>query len=141
MNAEIPHPTCHAALSDLADRSLLRSLAYLDGRWCAAGDAADFAVTDPASGALVARVAGLGRTETEAAIAASACGEVPGRGEKGKVLALVDGEAITEEMQATGIELVEPALQFQFLPSPEELEQCRELGRKIAARVKSSCNQ
>ncbi len=50
-------------------------------------------------------------------------------------------KAITEEMQATGIELVEPALQFQFLPSPEELEQCRELGRKIAARVKSSCNQ
>ncbi|MBE0604423.1 MAG: peptidyl-prolyl cis-trans isomerase [Deltaproteobacteria bacterium] len=32
------------------------------------------------------------------AIAASACGEAPGRGEKGKVLAIVDGEAITEEM-------------------------------------------
>ena len=79
MNAEIPHPTCHAALSDLADRSLLRSLAYLDGRWCAAGDAADFAVTDPASGALVARVAGLGRTETEAAIAAATAAFAPWR--------------------------------------------------------------
>ena len=32
------------------------------------------------------------------AIAASACGEAPGRGEKGKVLAIVDGEALTEEM-------------------------------------------
>jgi len=32
------------------------------------------------------------------AVAASACGEAPGRGEKGKVLAIVDGEAITEEM-------------------------------------------
>jgi len=32
------------------------------------------------------------------AIAASACGEAPGRGEKGKILAIVDGEAITEEM-------------------------------------------
>lgn len=32
------------------------------------------------------------------AITASACGEVPGRGEKGQILAIVDGEAITEEM-------------------------------------------
>jgi flavorubredoxin len=48
-------------------------------------------------------------------------------------------KAITEEMQATGIELVEPALQFQFLPAPEEFEQCKELGRKIASRVISSC--
>jgi flavorubredoxin len=47
-------------------------------------------------------------------------------------------KAITEELQATGIELVEPALQFQFLPAREELEQCRELGRKIAAHVKSA---
>jgi flavorubredoxin len=47
-------------------------------------------------------------------------------------------KAITEEMQATGIELVEPALQFQFLPSPEEFDQCRELGRKMAARVKAA---
>ena len=47
-------------------------------------------------------------------------------------------KAITEEMQATGIELIEPALQFQFLPSKEELEQCRELGRTMASKVKSS---
>jgi len=32
------------------------------------------------------------------AFAASACGEVPGKGEKGKVLAIVDGEAFTEGM-------------------------------------------
>ncbi len=32
------------------------------------------------------------------AIGASACGEVPGKGEKGKVLAIVDGEAVTEAM-------------------------------------------
>ena len=49
-------------------------------------------------------------------------------------------KAITEEMQATGIELAEPALQFQFLPDREELEQCKELGRKMASRVKSSCS-
>ncbi len=49
-------------------------------------------------------------------------------------------KAITEELQATGIELVEPALQFQFLPAQEELEQCKELGKKMASRVKSSCS-
>ncbi len=32
------------------------------------------------------------------AIAASACGEAPGKGKQGKILAIVDGEAITEEM-------------------------------------------
>jgi len=32
------------------------------------------------------------------AVAASACGEGPGKGKQGKILAIVDGEAITEEM-------------------------------------------
>jgi flavorubredoxin len=45
-------------------------------------------------------------------------------------------KAITEELKATGLEVVEPPLQFQFLPDPEELEQCKELGKKVAARVK-----
>jgi aspartate-semialdehyde dehydrogenase len=63
-----PHP----ALSRLSDRALLRTLGHVGGRWTAAADAADFAVTDPASGALVARVAALGAAETDAAIAAAA---------------------------------------------------------------------
>ena len=71
MNAQTPHPTPHAALIRLQDRSLLRSLGYIDGRWCAAGDAADFAVTDPDSGALVARVAALGANEADLAITAA----------------------------------------------------------------------
>ena len=79
MNAEVPHPTCHAALSGLRDRSLLRTLGYLNGRWSAAADAADFAVTDPASGALVARVARLGTAETKAAIAAATSAFAPWR--------------------------------------------------------------
>lgn len=70
MNAQVPQ-TAHPALSRLADRALLRSLGYVDGRWTSAPDAADFAVTDPASGALVARVAALGLAETDAAIAAA----------------------------------------------------------------------
>ena len=45
-------------------------------------------------------------------------------------------KAITEELKATGLEVVEPPLQFQLLPDPEELEQCKELGKKVAARVK-----
>ena len=79
MNAEVPHPTCHAALSGLRDRSLLRTLGYLNGRWSAAADAADFAVTDPASGALVARVVRLGTAETKAAIAAATSAFAPWR--------------------------------------------------------------
>lgn len=79
MNAEVPHPTCHAALSGLRDRSLLRTLGYLNGRWSAAADAADFAVTDPASGALVTRVATLGVAETKAAITAAAAAFAPWR--------------------------------------------------------------
>ncbi len=70
MNACTPL-TAHPALSRLTDRALLRTLGHIDGRWTAAPDAADFAVTDPASGALVARVAALGEAETDAAIAAA----------------------------------------------------------------------
>lgn len=71
MNAQIP-TTTHPALSRLTDRTLLRTLGHVGGRWTAAPDAADFAVTDPASGALVARVASLGTAATDAAIAAAA---------------------------------------------------------------------
>ncbi|WP_145111790.1 NAD-dependent succinate-semialdehyde dehydrogenase [Cereibacter sediminicola] len=70
MNAR-PLQTTHPALSRLTDRTLLRTLGHVGGRWTAAPDAADFAVTDPASGALVARVARLGPVETDAAIAAA----------------------------------------------------------------------
>lgn len=72
MNAQTPHPDLHPALGRLQDRSLLRTLAYVAGRWTAAPDAADFEVTDPATGALLARVAAVGPAETDAAIAAAA---------------------------------------------------------------------
>ncbi|RGP36497.1 NAD-dependent succinate-semialdehyde dehydrogenase [Pseudotabrizicola alkalilacus] len=70
MNAQIP-VTSHPALSRLTDRALLRTLGHIGGRWTAAPDAADFAVTDPATGALVARVAALDASATDAAIAAA----------------------------------------------------------------------
>jgi flavorubredoxin len=34
-------------------------------------------------------------------------------------------KAIMEELKATGVEVIEPALQYQFLPDKEELEQCK----------------
>ncbi|PZF78157.1 NAD-dependent succinate-semialdehyde dehydrogenase [Aestuariivirga litoralis] len=69
----------HPALSRLQDRTLLRTLGHVAGRWTAASDAADFAVTDPATGLLVARVAALGMTQTEAAIAAAEAAFAPWR--------------------------------------------------------------
>lgn len=70
MNAQTLQ-TSHPALSRLRDRALLRTLGYIGGRWTAAPDAADFAVTDPASGALVARVAALGEGGADTAITAA----------------------------------------------------------------------
>lgn len=70
MNTCAPLST-HAALSRLSDRTLLRTLGHIGGRWTASPDAADFAVADPASGATVARVASLGLAETDSAIAAA----------------------------------------------------------------------
>jgi len=49
-----------------------RSLAYIDGAWTGADNGATFAVTDPATGAEIARVPDLGAAETERAIAAAA---------------------------------------------------------------------
>jgi aspartate-semialdehyde dehydrogenase len=74
-----PQSLMHPALSRLQDRTLLRTLGHVAGRWTAASDAADFAVTDPATGLLVARVAALGVPQTEAAIAAAEAAFAPWR--------------------------------------------------------------
>jgi succinate-semialdehyde dehydrogenase / glutarate-semialdehyde dehydrogenase len=58
-----------SALALLADASLLKSDALIDGRWVAG--AARFAVTDPATGATLAQVANLGASDAAAAIAAA----------------------------------------------------------------------
>jgi succinate-semialdehyde dehydrogenase/glutarate-semialdehyde dehydrogenase len=50
----------------------IRSLAYIDGAWTGADNGATFAVTDPATGAEIARVPDMGAAETERAIAAAA---------------------------------------------------------------------
>ncbi|OYT99873.1 MAG: succinate-semialdehyde dehydrogenase (NADP(+)) [Burkholderiales bacterium PBB1] len=56
-------------LATLADPSLLKTDALIDGLWV--GAAQRFAVDDPATGATLAQVANLGAAEAEAAIAAA----------------------------------------------------------------------
>ena len=58
-------------LGRLADGRLLRELAYIDGRWTGAHDAASFAVRDPFSGEILAHVASLGALEAKQAVDAA----------------------------------------------------------------------
>lgn len=47
-------------------------------------------------------------------------------------------KAIIAELKATGVDVIEPEIKFQFLPDREELDRCKDLGRKIASRIKSN---
>lgn len=70
MNHEhIPHGS--ELYRHLADHSLARHQAYIDGRWTEANGDTHFPVTDPATGAELLRVADLGAAETETAIDAA----------------------------------------------------------------------
>ncbi len=69
-------------LSQLEDASLLRTQALINGEWVSGN--ARFAVTDPATGALLAEVANLGASEAEAAIAAANRALGPWRGKTAK---------------------------------------------------------
>ncbi|RWP37020.1 NAD-dependent succinate-semialdehyde dehydrogenase [Mesorhizobium sp.] len=71
MSAHFARPQRHEALDRLADRRLLRQLAYVDGHWTASEAAESFEVTDPATGATVAWVAALDARQTSKAIDAA----------------------------------------------------------------------
>ncbi|MBY2919047.1 NAD-dependent succinate-semialdehyde dehydrogenase [Rhizobium leguminosarum] len=71
MTAVFARPAYHDALSRLADRHLLRDLAYVGGRWIAGKSGKSFEVTDPASSATLAWVASLDADETAVAIDAA----------------------------------------------------------------------
>ncbi|TIP60210.1 MAG: NAD-dependent succinate-semialdehyde dehydrogenase [Mesorhizobium sp.] len=71
MSAHFAGPHRHEALDRLADRRLLRQLAYVDGHWTASEAAESFEVTDPATGATVAWVAALDARQTSKAIDAA----------------------------------------------------------------------
>jgi aspartate-semialdehyde dehydrogenase len=72
MTAHFAHRTRHPALDRLADRRLLRELAYIGGSWTASDAGRSFEVCDPASGASLAWVASLGGVQTSRAIDAAA---------------------------------------------------------------------
>ncbi|KAB1083713.1 NAD-dependent succinate-semialdehyde dehydrogenase [Neorhizobium galegae] len=72
MTAIFARPAYHEALTRLADRHLLRDLAYVGGHWVAGAGGQSFQVTDPASSATLAWVASLSAEETDAAIDAAA---------------------------------------------------------------------
>ncbi|HAZ31626.1 MAG TPA: MBL fold metallo-hydrolase, partial [Dehalococcoidia bacterium] len=45
-------------------------------------------------------------------------------------------KAIRQEMEQTGIEMVEPDLAVKWIPDKAELAECIELGRRIGGRIK-----
>ena len=55
----------------LNDHSLLKTSAYIDGKWVDAGDKARFDVKNPATGEVISSVPDMGRDETRAAIEAA----------------------------------------------------------------------
>src|SRR5260221_9283661 len=55
----------------LADPTLLRSQAYIDGAWVTADDGGTDSIRNPADGQLIATVPRLGGAETNRAIAAA----------------------------------------------------------------------
>lgn len=71
MNAVFARPTCHDALERLKDRHLLKSLAYVGGRWVANEANRTFEVRDPASSVPLAWVSALDADETGGAIDAA----------------------------------------------------------------------
>ncbi|RUW47587.1 MULTISPECIES: NAD-dependent succinate-semialdehyde dehydrogenase [unclassified Mesorhizobium] len=72
MSAHFARSHRHEALDRLADRRLLRELAYVDGHWTASDAAESFEVTDPATGTTVAFVAALDSRQTTKTIDAAA---------------------------------------------------------------------
>lgn len=72
MNAVFARPACHDALARLNDKHLLKSLAYVAGRWVANAENRTFEVRDPATSVPLAWVSGLDAKETADAIDAAA---------------------------------------------------------------------
>jgi aspartate-semialdehyde dehydrogenase len=71
MSVHFARPQRDDGLSRLADRRLLRELAYVDGHWTAGDEGRTFEVRDPANGETVAWVASLDAAQTTTAIEAA----------------------------------------------------------------------
>jgi succinate-semialdehyde dehydrogenase/glutarate-semialdehyde dehydrogenase len=68
--SKIAHPREQRTM-DLKDAGLFRQQAFIDGQWCDADNGASFAVTNPATGAVLGTMPDLGVAETRRAIAAA----------------------------------------------------------------------
>ena len=62
----------------IADSQLLKTHAYVEGTWIDADDGSTFAVTNPATGAVIAEVAKCGAAETRRAIEAAEKAQITG---------------------------------------------------------------
>ncbi|MFC3612616.1 NAD-dependent succinate-semialdehyde dehydrogenase [Lutimaribacter marinistellae] len=60
-----------SAREEIGDKALLRSFAYVGGKWCAAASGDSFVVTDPANGDRLGDVAALSGAEATAAVDAA----------------------------------------------------------------------
>ncbi|MBK1634490.1 NAD-dependent succinate-semialdehyde dehydrogenase [Rhodovulum adriaticum] len=65
------HSLPKSALADLSDPRLVRSFAYVGGKWTGGSAGGTFAVTDPASGEWLGEVAALTETDSAAAVDAA----------------------------------------------------------------------
>jgi len=72
MNTVFARPAYHDAVERLNDKHLLKSLAYIGGRWVANGTNRTFEVRDPASSLPLAWVSALDANETGSAVDAAA---------------------------------------------------------------------
>jgi aspartate-semialdehyde dehydrogenase len=90
MSAHFARPQRDDGLTRLADRRLLRELAYIDGHWTASETGRTFEVRDPANGETVAWVAVLDAGQTTSAIDAASRAFPQWKGllpqERGKIL-------------------------------------------------------
>jgi succinate-semialdehyde dehydrogenase/glutarate-semialdehyde dehydrogenase len=73
----------------LNDSTLLRGQSYIGGAWVGADDGALFAVTNPATGEVIAKVADVGAAETKRAIAAADAAFGPWKAKTGKERAAI----------------------------------------------------
>ncbi len=56
---------------NISDQALLKTKAYIDGKWCDSNDGSTFDVTNPANGAVIATCASCGTDETKQAVEAA----------------------------------------------------------------------
>ena len=73
----------------ISDKSLLKTRAYINGRWVDSDDGSTFSVSNPANGQIIAEVASCGAAETKRAIEAAEAAMVDWRARSAKERAAI----------------------------------------------------